>query len=251
MSKKYLSKEAFTSFIERYHLNGLVNDTEIKIEGGTGYTLFKNDSGSVRGEIIAENLNYPDGLIYVYYTDKLLKLSSILEEDITVEYLGNDPTDNSVVQLQFKDAKGKKITYACSNSTIIDSDNKKSLVKDHEVTIKLNAETIQDILKSFTAISIPLDTQQIAFEKRDNKLIAIFGYSTSNSNTIELELDTDELSDDYDEIVIFPAAGIKEILSINGKRFSEATLEISVKGLLQFKFKDNNLNSTYWIRKSN
>ena len=245
------NKQLITKFIERYNLNGTIEAAQITSDGKSFYTLFKNVPGNLRGEIKLEKINLPEGEIGIYYTQTLLKMMSILDNDIDVKYLGQRKEDNSIINIEMSDTKGKKITHVASILALIDNDGKKGVIKDYEIKIKLNQETIQDILKAFGAINTSLDIQTIAFEKRGDKLFAIFGHSDTNSDTIEFELDPFYLDDDFDELMKFSAAGIKEILAVNGKFFEEATLEISVKGALRLYFKDGDITSEYWIKKNN
>lgn len=243
-------KNLFTKFIEKYYLNGLINGAQLTSEKGDLHTVFRNSEGNVRGEIKLEKINLPDGIIGVYYTSNLLKMISVLHDEVSIEYKGSRPEDNSVIALEMRDKKGRKATHATSMLELIDYDGKKGVVKDYEIKIKLDNETIQDILKAFSAINTPMDSQTITILKKDNKLYAVFGYSGSNVDQIEIELNG-EVDEDYDEILSFPGSAVKEILSVNGKSFNEAKLNISIKGLMQFKFEEDGLTAEYWLRKNN
>jgi hypothetical protein len=243
-------KNLITKFIEKYYLNGLINGAQLTSEKGDLHTVFRNSDGNVRGEIKLEKINLPDGIIGVYYTSNLLKMMSILHDEVTVEYKGARSEDKSVIALEFRDKKGRKATHATSMLELIDYDGKKGVVKDYDVKIKLDNETIQDLLKAFSAINTSMDSQTMTILKKDDKLYAVFGYSGSNVDQIEIELNAD-VDDDYDEIISFPGNAVKEILSVNGKSFQEASMNISVKGLMQFKFEELGLTAEYWLRKNN
>lgn len=240
-------KNLIEKFIGKYYLNGLVDQAHISSSDGTLYTLFRNSGGNLRGEVCIEDAKLPDAQIGVYYTKNLLSYMSILDNTISVEFNGKN-SDDSVTTVEMRDAKGRKIVFGASKLDLIEADGKRNQVKTYEAKIELDQVVIADILKGFSAIGTALSTQTIAFVKKDDKLYAIFGYSTQGTNQIEVELDA-EVDEDFEEM-IFPADIVKEVLTVNGKTFDKATLEISVKGLLTFKFEDVQCKAEYWVRKN-
>ncbi|MEO6303956.1 MAG: hypothetical protein ABIP51_12370 [Bacteroidia bacterium] len=239
-------KKSLTKFIEKYYLNGLVGSAQLEASNNNLETVFRNIEGNLRGVIKLDNIKLPDGFIGVYYTTKLLSMLSILNDDIDIVYKGEN-ADKSIVSLELSDTKGRKAIYGASSLEIIDFDGKKGLVKNYEVSIDLNSETIQDILKCFSALS----SKTFTILKRDNKLFAIFNYTGTNLDQIELELDGKVDNDfDNDDYIIFPGDPIKEILSINGKAFDKATLNVSIKGMMQLKFEEKGLTAEYWLMKN-
>lgn len=240
-------KNLIEKFISKYYLNGLVDQTHISSSDGTLYTLFRNSTGNLRGEVCIEDAKLPDAQIGVYYTKNLLSYMSILDNTVSIEFNGKN-IDDSVTTIEMRDAKGRKIVFGASKLDLIESDGKRNQVKSYEAKIELDQVIIGDILKGFSAIATPIDKQTIAFVKQEDKLYAIFGYSGQGTNQIEVELNA-QVDEDFEEM-IFPADIVKEVLTVNGKLFDTATLEISIKGLLTFKFEDIQCKAEYWIRKN-
>lgn len=244
-------KSKIEKFITKYYLNGLAESAQVVSNAGSLQTVFKNSEGNLRGEIIFEDVNLPDGTIGVYNTKGLLNYLSILDEDITVNYKGTN-SDGSIVSLELSDTRGKKALHNASPLDLIDFDGKKAVVKNYDVEFCLNNETIADILSGFTAVGKSMDLQSLTFlkDKKQDKFLAIFNYAGNKTEQIEVEMPTKVDDDDFEDVISFPATAVKEILSINGKGFEEAKLSISNKGLMRLYFKDNKVTSEYWIRKN-
>ena len=171
-------------------------------------------------------------------------MSSILDRDVNMSVEYNSKGDG-VISLMMKDAKGKKLNYAASDLDIIDRDGKKGNVKAYDVVVTLNQEVISDILKANGALD---RNPAITFVQKNDKFYIVFGYSQTNSNSIEFELEPDVMSEDFD-VMSFPSDSLKEILAINNKRFEQATLEISEKGIMRLYFKDDTTVAEYWLVK--
>lgn len=245
------NKELIIKFIEKYYLNGLVTTAELRAENNDLTTLFKNTEGNVRGEITLGSIRLPDASIGVYYTKELMSLMSILDSSIEVEYKGQNP-DGSIKTLEFSDSKGREVIHGTSTLDMIDADGRKASVKKYEAKINLNNETIQDILKSFSALATPINAQTLTFVKKGDDLYAVFGYNASlNTDMVKLKLDA-EVDDDFDEKMSFPAIALKEILSINGKSYDEVECEISIKGVMKLKFVEakTKITAEYWVKKN-
>jgi hypothetical protein len=171
-------------------------------------------------------------------------MCSILDKDVDMSAEYNTGGD-AVVSLMMKDAKGKKINFAATDLDIIDRDGKKGNVKSYDIVVVLNQEIIADILKANGALD---RNPAMTFLQKNDKFYVVFGYSQTNSNTIEFELEPDVMDEDF-EMMSFPSDSLKEILSINNKRFEQATLEISNKGIMRLYFKDDNTEAEYWLVK--
>ena len=243
-SKFPFNKEKFVGFLEKYYLNGKIEGARIEIKNNEIITVFKNLSSDLRGYIRMTDFEFEDCEIGCYDTGRLLGMASILDKDvsITVTY---DNTGESVISLMMKDAKGKKLNFAASELDIIEWDGKKAKVASYDVIVKMNQEIISDILRANNALD---KNPAITFVNKNDKFYIIFGYSQTNSNMIEFELEPDVMDDTF-KVMSFPSDYLKEILAINSKRFEEATLSISNKGIMNISFKDGETTSEYWLVK--
>lgn len=239
------NKDKFVGFVEKYFLNGLIDAAIIKIKDNEVNTIFKNSGGDIRGWIKMSNWDFEDCEIGCYDTSRLISMISVLDRDIKMEVEYNNDGDQAI-SLRFKDARGKKVNFATSDLDTIDADGKKITVKEYDLTVNLNQEIISDILKSNGALN---NNQTITFLEKNDKLFIVFGYSQTNSNTIEFEIEPDVMEPGF-EITSFQSRQLKEILAVNNTRFDEALLQInSSKGVMRLVFTSDELTSEYWLVK--
>jgi len=237
-----INKSLFAEFLEKSYLNKTVesfilnvNDKKLSCDIKVGTSLI--------GSIEMNNFDCEDCLIGVYNPDVLIKMISILDNDVKLEIKKRKDSDD-LVYIKLKDKKAKEIKYVTQEKELFDViEKKKAKVIDYEVEIKLNSEIIDGILKSKSCI----ESTKISFEEKDSKLFAIFGHSNNNTNQIKLELDTIKVDDIG--LLHFNSDNLKEILSTNSKKFMEATMEISMRGIMRIFFKSDNGQSEYYLIK--
>lgn len=237
-----LSKERFVKFLEKYHLNGVVESAWIEVKDDVLSTTVKTLEGDMRGHVVLNDFGMNDGEIGCYSTSSLLKMLSILDSDINIIPAKRE-SDGFINALNISDVKGKKIRFATHESDIIDRDGKKGNVKEYEVRISLNNENIDDILRAYSALN-----SNITFLQKNNKFYVVFNYSQNNENNIEIQIETEKLDEDF-EFMTFDARYIKNILEVNKKRYADAYIELSVKGIAKFHFEDVDSTAEYWIVK--
>ncbi len=236
------SKEKLVRFIEKYSLQGKIDSAVLTIENKNLSTLFKTVEGDLVGRISMSDVKLESNQLGIYTTASLLKMLSILEGNITVEYIKG--VDDKVKTLVIRDVLNKKIKYATCNLEIIDSDVKWVKTFDKDIKIKLEKNLINDILKASSAIN----SKGITFLNRDSKLYLIYNYSEGNDDQIELEIDA-EIIDDNFESMTFDLSNFKSIIEVNSKKYEEAELIICSKGFAYISFKDEDSFAEYLLIK--
>lgn len=237
-----LSKDRFVKFLEKYHLGGIVESAWIEVKDDVLSTTVKTLEGDMRGHVVLNDFGMNDGEIGCYSTSTLLKMLSILDNDINIIPAKRE-TDGVTTALNISDAKGKKIRFATHESDIIDRDGKKGQVKNYEVKISLNNENIDDILRAYGALN-----SNITFLQKNKKFYVVLNHSQNNENNIEIEIETEMLDEDFEHMT-FDAKYIKNILEVNKRRYVDAYIELSDKGIAKFYFEDQDSVAEYWIVK--
>lgn len=238
-----IQKNNLTSFVEKYYLAGTIEAAILQIEDNTLKTKFASASKSLVGVVEMKDVSLEDAEIGVYYTGTLLKMLSILDNDIdvTLKY-GKGEEENKVKTIKIEDKKNKKINYATSDLELIDRFDKKIKITEYEIKIDLNNELIENILKAVSAIQC----NSITFMSSKNKLFIVFGYSKLNTNQIKFEIEAKELEDF--EPISFNVIDFKNIL-LNNKKFNKTTFEISIKGIAKMHFESDDITSEYYLVK--
>ena len=238
-----LNKETFLKFIEKYYLNGIIESAIIEVEDSVLKTTFKSLEGDLRGHIEVQDFKLKDAEIGCYSTSSLVKMLGIVNNDINIT-LNKRKDSEEFLNIVVEDTKQRKFTYATCELDLIDRDGKKSTVKEYEAVVVLNQEIIEDILKSISALNT-----NVTFLKKDDKFYAVVGYSQNNEDNIQILLDTDGEVDENFTHMTFSQPYIKNILEVNKKRFTQASLSFSMKGMLRIEFIDVNSIAEYWVVK--
>lgn len=237
-----LSKDRFVKFLEKYHLGGIIETAWIEVKDDVLFATVKDEGGAIRGHVILNDFGMNDGEIGCYSTSSLLKMLSILDNDINIIPTKRE-SDGLITALNISDAKGKKIRFATHEADIIDRDGKKGQVKNYEVKISLNNENIDDIILAYNALN-----SNITFLQRDKKFYVVLNHSQNNENNIEIQIETEKVDEDF-EYMTFDAKCIKNILEVNKRRYVDAYIELSNKGIAKFYFEDQDSVAEYWIVK--
>jgi len=237
-----IKKSIFTNFIEKGFLAGMVESFVMEVVDKEASIYFVTDEKLV-GDIKLNNFDFADAEIGVYNPDVLLKMFSILDEEVELDLKANK--SNQIVSIFSQDKKGKKVTYATADVDIIErADKKKSKITDYEVVTELNEEVISDILKSKACLK---DESKITFLQEKGKTFIVFGSSKNNTNQIKFELDTQKA--DEIEALSFNVNTLGTILTVNSKKYETAILEISAKGLLRMVFENKDGKAEYFLPK--
>lgn len=239
-----LQKNQLTTFVEKYYLSGSVEAAIISAKDKKISTKFMLPSKDLLGRIELNDFDIEESEIGVYYTGVLLKMLSILDNDIDIVLKkGNGEANDKIVTLKITDKKGKHIDYATCDLELIEKTDKKSKDLNYDIKIELNNELIDDILKATSSI----DTNSITFFSKREKLYVVFGYSKNNTNQIKFEVNA-TLPEDEVEVISFNVINLKNILVAN-KKFDTGTIEISPKGLMKVYFTSENSTSEYFLVK--
>ena len=80
-----MDKSKLVKFINKYYLSGNVNSVVVNSDGNGLNTRFVSSDKSLLGEVKLKNYSLTEAEFGVYTTDVLLKMLSVLDENISVE----------------------------------------------------------------------------------------------------------------------------------------------------------------------
>ena len=82
-----MDKSKLVKFINKYYLSGNVNSVQINSDGNGLSTRFVSGDKSLLGEVKLKNYSITEIDFGVYQTDSLLKMLSVLDNDISVDLI--------------------------------------------------------------------------------------------------------------------------------------------------------------------
>ena len=112
-----INKQRLVRFINKYYLNGTVDSVVFNSNASTQQigTRFVSGGKDLLGEVKMDDWNYEEADIGVYDTEQLLRLLSVLDENI--EFSINKAGDKAI-SIRLSDAYSS-VNYMLSDTSII------------------------------------------------------------------------------------------------------------------------------------
>jgi hypothetical protein len=235
------------SFIDKYHLNGLVesvtwNSTE---DDGLITNFVTNTKDCVGSIKTTKDLGLGDSNISVYSTSQLNKLLTIMDGFMTIDVVkGNQ---NIPYQLNIKN-QSFDLVFHLSSEDLIPSVPSVSEPEEYEIEFSLDEDFIKDFTRAHTSLDKP-NRVEIECKTIDNEKFVefIIGEAATHANKVKLRTPA--------SFVIgisklpFSANIIREIVLAN-KLSTSSKVYVNEEGLMKMEFVENEITSTYFIVRS-
>ena len=232
-----MNKISITRFIEKYYLNGNCSSVSWVSDGSKLSTRFITGDKNLLGELSMKNFSFDNVEMGVYNTEQLVKLLSVLSDNISMDLLGSD---DKAIALTLSDSTSS-VNYMLSDLSVISLPPNLKSIPDFEVKIKVDKSFMQKFIAGKSALA---DTDNFTVLTNDDGVKVVIGYAEINTNRVTLPVETES----YDKIdnVSFNANLFRDVLVAN-KECEGATLEVSSGGLARINFKVDEYNATYYL----
>ena len=218
-------------------MNGSVDSVKISVENKVAICGFVTADKSNIGFVKHENIDIQDSEIGIYTTSELIKLLSVMEDEVKVKI---ESTSGKAVNMKM--AGGKTVmTYMLADLSIIDDAPQPTDLPEFEIELKITPEFVDSFLKAKAAIK---DATVFAVISNGKTSKLVMNYSKDNVNNIAFAVDavTEHVETDP---ICFSAGFMGEILSAN-KDAKVAKFEISKEGLAKVSFDTTGEYSAYY-----
>ena len=225
-------------FIDKYNLGGLVNSAILSFKDNTLNTRFTSGDKSLLGILSMDNWDFEDGEFGVYNTEQLVKLLSVLDDDVTMSV---SKTEEKAISIQLSDSVSK-VNYMLTDTSVINRPPvPESLPQNFELKININPQFITKFISGKQALP---ETDTFTVVTNNNSTNVVIGYASVNTNRVTIPVSTTEYKEM--DLISFNASNFKEVLSAN-KECESALLEVSPDGIAKITFKIDNYKSTYYL----
>jgi hypothetical protein len=232
-----MNKQKLVRFINKYYLNGTVNSVILNSNSNKLSARFISGDKTLLGELEMDKWQFEDSEVGIYNTEQLLKLLSVLDEDINVSI--SKAGDKSIA-LKITDAFSS-VNYMLSDVSIINKPPQLREIPEFEVKIDVTPQFVNKFIAGKGALA-ETDNFTVLTDGSNTKLV--IGYAAINTNRVTLPVTTSK-SNNIDN-VSFNANIFKEVLTAN-KECESATLEVSSEGLAKIIFKVDDFSVTYYL----
>lgn len=232
-----MEKAKLSRFITKYNLAGLVESVKWESKDDVLESAFISDDKSVLGNVSMKDFKFSDSSFGVYDTSKLTKMLSVLGTDVDFDIT---EVDGKSVSMKFKDGS-TSVNYMLADLSVIPTVPPLKSLPDFDIKLKLDTNFITKFIRAKGALQ---DENSFTFLQKNGKSQIILGYSSINTNRITIDVECESTEDI--EPISFSATYLKEILVAN-KEASDATLNISTKGLSHIHFEIDEYTSDYYL----
>ena len=234
-----MNKQKLVRFINKYHLNGIADSVVLKSSSTEELlsTRFVSSDKTLLGVIQMDKGNFEDASIGIYTTEQLLKLLSVLDEDINISIT---KSNDKAISMKLSDSMSS-VNYMLSDPSIIDEPPQLRTTPTFELSIDITPTVISKFISGKSALP---DTTTFTVITSNGVTQLVIGYSTVNTNRVTIPVTTSEF---YSlDRTSFNAEYFSNILVAN-KECQSATLQVSSEGLAKINFKIDEYTSTYWL----
>jgi len=233
-----MNKQKLVKFIDKYNLGGLVNSAILSFKDNTLNTRFTSGDKSLLGILSMDKWDFEDGEFGVYNTEQLVKLLSVLDDDVTMTV---SKAGDKAVSIQMSDSVSK-VNYMLTDTSVISRPPvPESLPQNFELKININPQFISKFISGKQALA---ETDTFTVVTKNDTASIVIGYASVNTNRVTIPVSTTEYK--QMDLISFNATNFKEILSAN-KECESAILEVSPDGIAKITFKIDNYKSTYYL----
>ena len=232
-----MNKHSLNRFIDKYYLGGNCSSVVINSKGDSLSTRFITGDKNLLGELNMTGWSFDEADLGVYNTEQLVKLLSVLSENITMNLT---KAGDKAVSLKISDSKSD-VNYMLSDLSVISSPPNLKSIPEVEVKIKVDKSFMTKFVAGKGALT---DTDNFTVITDDDGVKVVIGYAEINTNRVTLPVETES----YDKIenVSFNANLFRDVLVAN-KECESATLEVSSQGLARINFKIDEYDATYYL----
>ena len=231
-----MDKSKLVKFINKYYLGGNVNSVAINSDGKGLSTRFVSGDKSLLGEVKLNNYSITEADFGVYQTDALLKMLSVLDNDISVDLV---KAEEKAISLDAKDS-GAKVRYMLSDLSVINTPPQLKQIPEFELLLNVDKTFVSKFISGKGALP---DTESFTIVSGDKPEVVI-GYSSIATNRVAVPVENQ--TDNTIDNISFNANLFKDVLEAN-KECESAVLEVSSEGLARITFNVNDYESTYYL----
>ena len=231
-----MDKSKLVKFINKYYLSGNVNSVAINSDGNGLSTRFVSGDKSLLGEVKLNNYSITEADFGVYQTDALLKMLSVLDNDVSVDLV---KAEEKAISLDAKDS-GAKVRYMLSDLSVINTPPQLKQLPEFELLLNVDKTFISKFISGKGALP---DVESFTIVSGDKPEVVI-GYSSIATNRIAVPVENQ--TDNTIDNISFNANLFKDVLEAN-KECESAVLEVSSEGLARITFNVNDYESTYYL----
>jgi hypothetical protein len=128
-----MNKQKLVRFINKYYLNGTVNSVVLNSNSSSQElsTRFISGDKTLLGDLTMDKWNFEDSDIGVYNTEQLLKLLTVMDDDVSVSLT---KSGEKAISLKLTDMSSA-VNYMLSDTSVINEPPQMKTIPEFELSI--------------------------------------------------------------------------------------------------------------------
>ena len=232
-----MNKTKITRFIEKYFLGGLVENALWDVKNNVLTTRVDGDGTSFKAMVAMKDFDIEDCQLPVYDTDKLTKLFSVLESDVT---LNVQKMDDTPIAVNAKD-KDTTITFNLADKDIIPVSGPLKVEPEWTGEFKMDTSAANKFINGCGALS---DSVHFTFITTDSVQIVLNYEKNRNVDKVSIPMTT--ITNDGIEELSFASQHLRNMLVAN-KDAESINIKVSNDGIMEVKCVGSDFMSTYFL----
>ena len=234
-----ISKLELQSVIEKYHLNGLIENVKWEVDKNKQLTInFMSPTREMLGKVAYNGFPLPESAIGINNTTQLDKLLAITSGDLVLDYVKESKI---ITKLLIADEQFN-LNYALSDLLTIPKPGEYNGPEEYNVETKLDNEIISALVKAKNALT---NSENVVVKPDTLGLGFTFGGDVEYANKVSYYIQNITPSE-IDFELTYNSNLLKEIL-VNNKDMENGTLHVNNNGLMKIMFNSKNIQSIYYI----
>ena len=238
-----INKQKLQSIISKYYLNGLTQSVKWVTENGKLDICFVSDNKDLAGDIECKNSPIEDSELAIFDTAQLNKLISVTNGDLLLTLEKN----HKVYSKLYIQDSSFNVAYNLADSLLIPKRGTITFPESYDVTIDLNSEVVDNLIKAKNALSGISDMMITTIEDEDRGRIIEFSFGDVGNYSNKIRYSIDEgITIGQDIKLPFNSDLFKEILNSN-KDLESGKISISEEGFMKLEFSTEDISSVYYM----
>jgi hypothetical protein len=234
-----ISKLELQSVIEKYHLNGLIENVKWEVDKNKQLTInFMSPTREMLGKVVYNGFPLPESAIGINNTTQLDKLLTITSGDLVLDYVKESKI---ITKLLIADEQFN-LNYALSDLLTIPKPGEYNGPEEYNVETKLDNEIISALVKAKNALT---NSENVVVKPDVLGLGFTFGGDVEYANKVSYYIQN-IVPSEVDFELTYNSNLLKEIL-VNNKDMENGTLHVNNNGLMKIMFNSKNIQSIYYI----
>lgn len=235
-----INKSILQSVISKYYLN-VCESVTWKTEDKNLTIDFMSPTADIIGKVTCNNFPLENSELAIYDTKKLSSLISICNGDLLLEL---EKQHKLISKLKISDLNFN-LTYAVSDPLLVPKVGTVN-IPEFVVNLDLSKEDIDNLIKAKSALQ-GIDNMLITTTTNldgENVCEFVFGDEHGHNNKITYQISGDITEESMK--IPYNSDTFKTVIHAN-KDMKEGTMKISSMGLIEFKFKTDEVSSEYYM----